>query len=88
MSLTIRQHAIQTIASRLPGTTAVYHIGSLAHDRGSDIPMSKRSPQQRGVDAIAELAWQLCERGIVNLVQQRVGPNKWEYIAQRTRARA
>lgn len=68
------------LASALPGTTIVYHVGLLARDR--DRLASSLTPEQReDLNALASRAWRLAAAGWVHLVQQRVAPDCCAYIA-------
>lgn len=58
-----------------PGQTLVYHVGSLMYDRAQDGPYSRR------VDDIAAIVYASCGRGEVTLVQRRLAPLKYEYVA-------
>lgn len=56
------------------GERITYHIGDLMFDR---TPGSQ-------LDATASAAWDAHLAGDCLLVQKRIGPNTWEYIAIRT----
>ena len=61
------------LASANVGEHIVYHTGDLmfARERGSQL------------DATANAAWDAHLDGLCHLVQKRIGPNTWEYIAIR-----
>jgi len=68
------------IAQAEPGETLVYHCGFLAVDTfGSASPLSpeRRSTLRRTADAALRAA----EQGLVHLVQARIGPDQFAYIA-------
>ena len=68
------------IAQAEPGETLVYHRGFLAVDTfGSASPLSheRRSAQRRTADATLRAA----EQDLVHLVQARIGPDQFAYIA-------
>lgn len=62
------------LATSFAGEKIVYFTGDLMfqRDKGSQL------------DATATAAWEAHLRGECVLVQRRVGPNKWDYIAVRT----
>lgn len=59
-----------------PGQAVIYHVGSLMHDR-------LRGPHFATVHGVALAAWDAHERGEVTLVQHKIGPLEYEYIAVR-----
>lgn len=59
------------VIEALPGESFIYHIGYLPVD----------NPPQGG------LAWKLYREGLVNLVQKRLGPWSYIYMAQRRHLR-
>ena len=62
------------------GATVSYHRGFLAVDTGS--LMSCLSPsQQTTLRGIADAAWRASEQKLVHLVQERLGPELFEYRA-------
>lgn len=62
------------------GATVSYHRGFLAVDTGS--LMSRLTPsQQATLRGIAEAAWRASEQNLVHLVQERLGPDLFEYRA-------
>lgn len=62
------------------GTRAVYHTGLLALDRSTD---NKRAAMRKRVDAAATEAAELSRQGKVALVQKRVKPFVFDYLAVR-----
>ena len=75
------------IAQAAHGETLVYHRGFLAVDATSVI--SKLPPeQQRALRPVASAALRAAEQSLVHLVQARIGPDQFAYIAvARTRPR-
>ena len=68
------------IAQAAPGETLVYHRGFLAADAAAVI--SKLPPeQQRALRLVASAALRAAEQGLVHLVQARIGPDQFAYIA-------
>lgn len=62
------------------GATVSYHRGFLAVDAGS--LMSRLTPsQQATLRSIADAAWRASEQNLVHLVQERLGPDLFEYRA-------
>ncbi|THD71306.1 hypothetical protein E7681_18315 [Thalassobius vesicularis] len=63
-----------------PGAAVSYHRGFLAVDKGS--LMSRLTPsQQAKLSGIADAAWRASEQKLVHLVQERLGPDLFEYRA-------
>ena len=65
----------------------VYHRGHLEEDRGRWVVAEGNQVRwvvAEEVNKVAELMWAAYERGEVVLVQRRVGPGDWLYIAQRS----
>lgn len=58
------------------GQRLVYHVGSLMFDR-------LRGPMYATVHGVALAAYQAYERGEVTLVQRKIAPLQYEYIAIR-----
>jgi hypothetical protein len=68
------------IADAVPSEAVTYHVGMLARDRYW--PLSKLPEDQRiALGAIANRALKLFEAGRVHLVQRRVGPDRFTYLA-------
>ena len=68
------------IAQAEPGETLVYHRGFLAVDATSIV--SRLSPdQQRNLQQVAAAAMRAADQGLVHLVQTRLGPDAFAYIA-------
>lgn len=62
------------------GAAVSYHRGFLAVDAGS--LMSRLTPsQQATLRSIADAAWRASEQNLVHLVQERLGPDLFEYRA-------
>jgi hypothetical protein len=64
------------LPTMLPGEALIYHVGSLMHDRVRGLEFGR-------VHGAAQAAWDAYERGEVTLVQRRIAPLKFEYIAIR-----
>ena len=63
-----------------PGAAVSYHRGFLAVDAASII--SRLSPsEQVTLRGIADAAWRASEQKLVHLVQERLGPDLFEYRA-------
>ena len=72
-------------ADAAPGTVIIYYMGLLARDR--DAAASSLAPDARTeLDRVAERAWAMAEQGLVHLLQRRVAPECFAYLAA-TRAR-
>lgn len=70
------------------GESCVYFRGDLAFERADekdrlDEELDKVEPAV--IEPLALAAEQLAQDNVINVVQRRLGPNKSEYIAQRTR---
>ncbi len=86
LPLTIRRGAVSTenelhdrLASALPGTAIVYHIGMLARDR--DRLATMLTPEQRDeLNALASRAWRLTAAGWADLLQSRLGEECFAYL--------
>jgi hypothetical protein len=62
------------------GDAIEYHRGSLAFDRSSR--GQARSENDRiTLDHLATLAMRLANRGLVHLIQRRIGPDRYGYLA-------
>lgn len=68
------------IAQAAPGETLVYHRGFLAVDATSVISKLP-AEQQRALRLVASAALRAAEQGLVHLVQARIGPDQFAYIA-------
>jgi hypothetical protein len=64
----------EALPTMQPGERLIYHVGSLMYDR-------IRGPAFGTVHGAAQAAWEAHTRGEVTLVQHKVGPNVYEYIA-------
>jgi hypothetical protein len=61
-----------------PGQVCLYHTGMLANDRVENNLASLR------VHSLASVATDSAKKGLVNLVQRRLGAENYEYLAVRT----
>ena len=68
------------IAQAVPGDTLVYHRGFLAVDATS-VTSKLPSEQKRALRLVASAALRAAEKGLVHLVQARIGPDQFAYIA-------
>lgn len=68
------------IAQAAPGETLVYHRGFLAVDATS-VTSKLPSEQKRALRLVASAALRAAEQGLVHLVQARIGPDRFAYIA-------
>jgi hypothetical protein len=68
------------VAQAEPGDALEYHRGFLCLDRGGS-ETKPLSAYQTKLDAMAERALELSERGFVHLVQQRLGEASFRYLA-------
>lgn len=68
------------IAQAAPGETLVYHRGFLAVDATS-VVSKLPAEQQRTLRLVASAALRAAEQGLVHLVQARIGPDQFAYIA-------
>jgi hypothetical protein len=72
------ESAERIVRDARPGTQFVYYVGDLAFDR-------KMGKIETPVGLIARRMMALSDRGIVDLVQRRIDPETFEYIAIRKR---
>jgi len=63
-----------------PGEALVYHRGLLAIDRGPP-GQSLLSPEALTLAKTGNMAMKLAERGFVHLVQRRLAPDQFLYLA-------
>lgn len=63
-----------------PGAQLIYHTGFLVVDTTANISKLP-TPEMDGLRATADAAYRLAERGLVHLVQQRLGTDRFAYIA-------
>jgi hypothetical protein len=63
-----------------PGAQLIYHMGFLAVDTTANISKLPR-PEMDRLRATADAAYRLAECGLVHLVQQRLGTDRFAYIA-------
>jgi hypothetical protein len=68
------------VAQAAPGETLVYHRGFLAVD-ATGVVSKLLSDQQRGLRLVAAAALRAAEQDLVHLVQARIGPDQFAYIA-------
>jgi hypothetical protein len=62
------------------GDALIYHRGFLAVDTDkliSDLPAERRD----ALRSLGDAAFRAAEQGLVHLVQERIGPNQFAYIA-------
>jgi hypothetical protein len=68
------------LADAAPGARVIYHEGYLARDRSRET--TKLTEEERNeLCLLAGIAWRSHERGLAHLVQQRIGYEKWAYLA-------
>ena len=69
----------------LRGKSLTYHVGYLARDRET----KPRDPTEKAyydeMSAVANYMFKLSEEGRVSLVQKRIAPMQFEYIATKIR---
>ena len=63
-----------------PGAWLVYHDGFLAVDTTANVS-SLNKPDLEDLRATASVAFRLCELGRIHLVQERLGPDRFAYVA-------
>ena len=68
------------VAHAEPGEALAYHQGSLAIDRGPP-GQPFLSTQARALAKTSDMAMKLAERGFVHLVQRRLAPDQFLYLA-------
>jgi len=68
------------IAAASTGDSIVYHRGYLLVDRSETSSQLVPSDRKR-INQLARRAWIACELGLVHLFSQRVGEEKYRYIA-------
>ncbi len=68
------------LAQAEPGDALEYHRGFLCLDRG-DLENVRESKHSRILNRLAERAFDLAERGFVHLIQRRLGPDTFSYLA-------
>lgn len=71
-----------------PGQACLYHDGDLASDRIHDGGKSLQGLKAMKVDALAAVANKAWADGLVHLVQTRIGPSHYEYIAVRRHSKS
>ena len=79
-----RQQFEAWLRQAAPGDRVVYHRGYLAVDRvrGST---GLSEPDRRELLAVAKAAMMLAERGEIHLVQRRIEPGSFSYLAVKAR---
>lgn len=68
------------VAQAEPGTALVYHRGFLAFDATSAVSKLSNA-QRRELRDLASAAWRAAEQDLVHLVQERIGPDRFAYLA-------
>lgn len=68
------------VAQAEPGTALVYHRGFLAFDATSVVSKLSNA-QRRELRDLASAAWRAAEQDLVHLVQERIGPDRFAYLA-------
>lgn len=63
-----------------PGARLVYHRGFLVVDTTPNVPLLGKDALE-GLRAMADAAYRLSELGRVHLVQERLGPDRFAYLA-------
>lgn len=82
MDATILHDATKEMLAMPAGSKLVYHTGFLAEDRGET---GKKTPAQTAVHKTANAFWEMHRNGAVALVQRRLEPGLYEYIAIRNK---
>lgn len=74
---TLTATSVTEMLSRMaPGQILIYHVGTLMYDRIRGLEFGR-------VHGAAQAAWNAYVRGEVTLVQRKLAPLKYEYIAIR-----
>ena len=68
------------IGQAMPGDRLEYHRGFLGIDSTSGISMLPE-PERSQLNALAKAAYRAFEAGFIDLVQERIGPDHFAYIA-------
>ena len=63
-----------------PGEALEYHRGFLGLDRGGS-ETERENTRSHALNDVANRAYDLTERGFVHLVQSRLGPDTFSYLA-------
>jgi hypothetical protein len=63
-----------------PGARLVYHRGFLVVDTTPEVSKLPKSALEE-LRATASAAYRLCELGRIHLVQERLGPDRFAYVA-------
>ena len=69
----------------LRGKSLVYHTGYLAKDRETKARDATEKAYYDEISAVANYLFGLAEEGRVSLVQKRLGPMRFEYIATKVK---
>jgi hypothetical protein len=79
-----RQQFEAWLRQAAPGDRLVYHRGYLAVDRARGSTRLSE-PDRRELGAVAKAALILAERGEIHLIQRRVEPGDFSYLAVKSR---
>lgn len=63
-----------------PGARLVYHSGFLVVDTTPNVSKLAK-PERESLQATADAAYRLAELGRIHLVQERLGPDRFAYLA-------
>ncbi len=63
-----------------PGARLTYHTGFLVVDKTADVSALTKAKRE-GLRATAHAAYRLAELGRVHLFQERLGPDRFAYLA-------
>jgi len=69
----------------LRGKSLTYHVGYLARDRETKPRDTTEKAYYDEMSAVANYMFKLSEEGRVSLVQKRIAPMQFEYIATKIR---
>jgi len=78
-----RQSEVELLAwlgQAQPDDILEYHQGSLALDR-CVVGTAEQIARARALHQVAERAFELAERGFIHLIQRRLGPDEFSYLA-------
>lgn len=68
------------VAQAQTGDVLIYHRGFLVVDADKTVS-TLRTPRRLALRRLANAAFRAAEQGLVHLVQERVGPDRFAYIA-------
>ncbi len=68
------------LAQAEPGDSLEYHRGFLCLDRGG-FESARDNKNDHAIDQLADRAFDLAKRGFLHLIQRRLGPDTFSYIA-------